>query len=726
MRLTIDKNIKNNCIAAILYSFLTYVMVYLPIRINLKETYIGVTESVFWSNYFWWYDYAISNHLNPLFNTHIFFPNGLNMSDGILPMTFFIPVTKLYGSVLSYNLYLLATFTVAGFGTFLLAKYLTSDKRVSFVAGIIFAFFPFHFGAAICHLHTFSILWVPFFVLYYIKIHEIPSKRNSTLAALFFSFNALTSWTIAIMLVIFGVIYSLMRGRLFFNKIIFKNFILFIVIAIFLMSPGLYVMLSEVLNNPNMTKSFGAFISHSADIFAFVTPSPYHPLWGDYSAEVYKKFTSNYTENLMFLGYFSIFLSTLGIFFKRKERNVKIFSVTCLVFLFLTLGPVLHVCGVYKFFGYDLTFILPGIIATKLPFLDMIRAPARYIIILMLGVSILSAYGLKWILEKLEHRGIGNAGRLSVVIISSVLILVEFMFVMPTQAVKKVPGFYHDLRDSGNKGPILELPMNLLGGRQNIIKDGKSDVDLMVSYYEYQKIHEKPFFGGYWSRIAPQYSEFLRTDPVLNFLATGQKEIFSVSGGNSVSHIKQAYGASHIVLHENFLIPSALDSITAYLGPNYSRDNSVKADPLIIYSAEEHPDSRLEANGFILSLGQGWHDLEYWGGAARDPSRWMSATGEIFVKCTSDKAAVLTFDANSYRKPRSIDVEINGDLHRISEEIKPDRFTQIRVTLSLKKGLNKIVIRPIEAPERPCDVSNSGNKDCRDLSIGIQKVHIES
>ena len=79
------------------YIIITLIMIYAPIGFDIKGKYIGKHEVVFWSNYFWWFDYS-TTHLfsNPLHNSHLFYPLGLDMVDCILPLILFIPITHIF------------------------------------------------------------------------------------------------------------------------------------------------------------------------------------------------------------------------------------------------------------------------------------------------------------------------------------------------------------------------------------------------------------------------------------------------------------------------------------------------------------------------------------------------------------------------------------------------------------------------------------------------------
>lgn len=709
-----------------LYILLTFLMVYLPAGIkDFNNFYLGHNECVFWSNYFWWTDYALEKGLNPLFDSYIFYPFGLRMSDGLLPMFLSIPLTRAFGAVASYNLYLLSTFAIAGYGAFLLVRHLIHNFSISVFAGVIFAFFPFHFGAALGHLHTFSILWIPFYLLFYIKLYEEPSSSNVFLAALFFACNALTSWTIAIMLSIFSIAYALLYWRQTFSKKFITKFFIFCLLSLFLIAPGLYLMLLEVLSNKHMVKPFDDFIFYSADLLAFFTPAPYHPILGKLTKPLAENFTGNFSENLMFVGYTVIFLASLGVIFERQDKHVRTFTILTVFFGFLTLGPFLHLNGIYKFTKFDFKLMLPGILLNKLPFINMIRVPSRYHIMVMIGLTILSGYGLSWVFKKTFRAGSARKYlQIAATLFFSTLLLFEYLFVMPVQKVEKSPETYYAIRKHPDQNPLIDLPMNLLGaGIEQRGITGTTDTSLMTHYYEYQKIHQKPFFGGYWSRIEPDYQKFLQSDAVVKFLVDGTHDIINLQGTRPLPYLQYNYQLSHVILHENFMAKDLHLKVVQFLGENYTRDCSSENDPLIVFSTSpmESKDHSVSDN-IVIGLGRGWHGRELWSLVPEIPCRWMMESAQLSLKTKTTTTAQLNLSALSFQKNRKLEIKVN-DVSLGIQEISASKFVNVKLALRLEPGVNHITLHSCDGAGRPCD-TDAHSTDERPLSFAVQNIYL--
>ncbi len=73
-----------------------------------------------------------------------------------------LPVYWLTGNIiLCYNLLFISTFALSAFGTYLLVRDLTGDKRAAFIAGLVYGFLPYRI-ASVPHVQVMSSQWMPF------------------------------------------------------------------------------------------------------------------------------------------------------------------------------------------------------------------------------------------------------------------------------------------------------------------------------------------------------------------------------------------------------------------------------------------------------------------------------------------------------------------------------------------------------------------------------------
>lgn len=115
-------------------------------------------------------------------DANIFFPHrGTLFYGDVLPVESLLgaPLLAATGNpVLAYNAVFLLTFLVSALGMFALVRRLTGSRNAAFLAGLIFAFFPYHFAHS-AHLEILFMGWIPFFFLYVHKFFDRPSAGNA-------------------------------------------------------------------------------------------------------------------------------------------------------------------------------------------------------------------------------------------------------------------------------------------------------------------------------------------------------------------------------------------------------------------------------------------------------------------------------------------------------------------------------------------------------------------
>lgn len=94
------------------------------------------------------------------------------------------------------------------------------------------------------------------------------------------------------------------------------------------------------------------------------------------------------------------------------------------------------------------------------------------------------------------------------------------------------------------------------------------------------------FTGGYETKIFPLYVQnVVKKDPVLLYLYyrdTSLKPEKIVP----LEHLHEKFGIRYLIIHPKFMNNNDLKNLSKYLGNNFSLDNSVEQDPLIIYRCD--------------------------------------------------------------------------------------------------------------------------------------------
>ena len=161
-----------------------------------------------------------------------------------------------------------------------------------------------------------------------------------------------------------------------------------------------------------------------------------------------------------------------------RARAGRAWIVFALAFVVLCLGPRLRVGGVVT------PMRMPFAIAKRVPGLDVMRTPGRYMFIGGVGFALAAGAAL----SALARRHPANATAL--VTAASVLAAVEcWPRAWPQSALPRVPAFYRQLAADPAGGAVLDLPHGLSQHAHNA-----------SAYMYYQTIHHRPIAWSYLSR----------------------------------------------------------------------------------------------------------------------------------------------------------------------------------------------------------------------------------
>jgi hypothetical protein len=149
--------------------------------------------------YWLWWDYHQTFH-DPvnLFHANVFFPYKYTMAftenDYGVSLLFFPLFALGFRPLTVHSLATLVAFAFSGYGMFRLARTLTSSNGAAWIAGIVFAFLPYHFQR-LPHLHLIFAGWIPLLLEALVLFARQRSWRRATWLGVAFTMNALTCIT---------------------------------------------------------------------------------------------------------------------------------------------------------------------------------------------------------------------------------------------------------------------------------------------------------------------------------------------------------------------------------------------------------------------------------------------------------------------------------------------------------------------------------------------------
>jgi len=474
----------------------------------------------------WWLKYAWLNHIQPNFTTMLVYPFGADIATVKgAPLNMFVYkwLTILTNEIFVYNFILLLGFLLSAVFTYYLVYFLTKNRTVSFISGIIFAFCPYHFNKAWEHFGLAQTFWVPLYSLALLKLWKKPVFKNSLLVAVVFSLMLAFDLNYAYIMSVFTLGFIIFI--LFYKKSslrFIKMFGLSVFIGSLINFSFIYPIFKTIFFIPKAdldlttahvyVRSFHYLFTHSARPLSYLLPSSAHPVFGNFTKSMFGSifYGRNSIEQTLYLGWIPLILSFIAFrTWKRKRLNaqnlkldtrysttegsseyyrripntntdnndfmISFFIFTAILGFIFSMPPYINL-GLFKVY-------FPSFFMYK--FLPAYRSYARFGILVIFAVSILAGFGLKYILQKIKTPG----KRVVFASFITCFILFEFLNIPPFHVtdLSNPPKVYEWV--SGQKGDfaIAEYPFG---------EEGMGEAQMDYDFLFYQRIHQKPLING--------------------------------------------------------------------------------------------------------------------------------------------------------------------------------------------------------------------------------------
>jgi hypothetical protein len=504
----------------------------------------GYDRYVFlWTN--WWVTHALSQG-KPLYQTTmIFYPQeaGLHfLSFSWLNTLVWWVIKPIAGSVAAYNFTVWWSWPMAGLGAYLLAREVTGRRWAAFAAGLVYAFFPYHFAQR-NHLNLLSAQWMPFALLFLIRATRRGRIADGLLAGLFFAFAGLSSWhqlTLAGLLGGLWLLYAWLTERDEWPQGNWRALALIAVTAAVLAGPLLAPLVWEQFVSPEGQNPYlGREGETQTDLVAYVLPNLYHPLWGQAAAPVHQRFLRN-KDHAVALGYVPLALAGYGLLRWRAVKQVRFWLLALLAFFLLAIGPFPRINGV----AYPQVPLPYRLVGWTFP-VSSLRNPERFNIVVGLCLALVVGIAIGDLLRRMAARRMVAV----VAVTLGALVLLEYWsWPFPTRS-PGVPEFYHQLAQEPGKFAIVDLPITN---------------DLSKEYMYYQTVHGKATVTGHVSRPPEGAYDFIEGNGLLRALWQGRRPDPTGDPVAEMAALADA-GVRYVIVHEDYMNEEDLAALSAYL-----------------------------------------------------------------------------------------------------------------------------------------------------------------
>lgn len=245
------------------------------------------------------------------------------------------------------------------------------------------------------------------------------------------------------------------------------------------------------------------------DVLAYVVPNTSHPWFGDVTRTWFMPALPDAFPE--FVGSFSLValsVIALGAYLRLLPRVWVAFTA---FFFTLSLGPFVHLAGINTY------TIGPWALLRYVPVVGMARAPSRFAIVTVLGLSLLVAFAIDGLTRR--YATSRWTGALLVALVGMELLPAPRPLF--SAAVPDVYQFIAVATNGDESGTLLELPTG--------IRDGTSSVGNFNAESEFfQTAHRRPLVGGYLSRVSRWRKRHNDSAPML-------RALFALSEGRELS-----------------------------------------------------------------------------------------------------------------------------------------------------------------------------------------------
>lgn len=515
----------------------------------------------------WWFDYALFTlKQSPAELTYLFHP--IQVEHPLLTAmawSRFVPMLAVHwGSSLTatYNAHIFLSYVLTWLFSSLLLLELTGHKATAVVAGAIFAFFPNRTMHVLYGHYTQQITYqYPLLVWALWRVWQRPSWQRGVWLGAALTLAAIVdlmplAYFAAPVTALLLLYFILTDRKRFLSKPMLTAFGVAFSFAAAILLPLVWPLFRTAIQDDLTWYQSEGIVEFSADAVALFVPLPGHILtqiWeplAAFSQDIHHWGYSD-SEAQIYAGWITLLLAGLGVWRERnRTSSVGFWFLIALATAILALGPILRLGGQIQLLAGERYIFLPYFLATKIPFLEWGRTPARLHFTTMFALMILAGYGLRYLLGRWER----PFAQTIIATMILTLILLDSMFTTNWPLLStETPSYMAEIAADLRPVAVLDIPVN---NYQN------------EKYYMwYQAVHQHPIVGGHAYRT-PQEIVDLR-----------EKIVASLPIQENIAILSQ-YNIGYVILHHNLedkenSIPTISSTLTKQVGQPAYQDEII-------------------------------------------------------------------------------------------------------------------------------------------------------
>ncbi len=646
----------------LVYALVALIITWPLVRhLNSAIAGLGVTDTYEVIRHTWWAREQILHGHNPFDQPLLTYPHPFTSR-----VMWAYPLQHLPGALLALvmspvaavNLVMIATLALNGWAAYTLGMALSDGKRAAAVlGGLVFEALPVVQGhLSVGHPGIISLYGLALFALCWRRVLFAPDEERDARGAwraagwggVWFAITALTYISqlvfVLLPLVALSGLYLLLWDR---ARLVRRGAALrsqpwlqagaMLALGGLLITPFYMPLLTDAGRAELGDVAETGRVAFSADLLAFISPSPFGPLDDlglspDYARDV---LGVNSAEGTAYLGVIAFGLALLALV---KRREARLWGFVGLGAMLLSLGPLLnvrHELVQVRFEDYHSYVTLPWAFFQQLPFLDSSRTPGRFNALTGLALSACVSLGAAVLFSGLRRRAV----QVALVIACGAVIVVEYQLFSPfPMQDAHLPAYFDTLAQADDVRAVLDLP-------------SQNRLALKIGLYQ-QIAHHQALIAGYTLRRTAQNPALLA---VLDRAtagpdASGLPEIST----EMIPYLFSTAGADRVIIHKQFYADAVrvVDRLRGVFGDPEYEDDQIAA--FVVPRTDFPPDAFA-----VAASAEGWStpvDISdgFTGAFLTGAGEWSIFTGQPFGE--------LTFRSAPYHTPHRIAVWLDDHL----------------------------------------------------------------
>jgi hypothetical protein len=525
--------------------WLTLAAVYLAVTLvmtwpifNLRHvtsaSYEGDARLIIWT--LAWDNHAVLARL-PLFESNIFYPahDSLAYNEHLFGISLFtLPIYALtHNPVLAYNIVWLLSYVLCGLATHVLLRRYVASDLAAFAGSLVFTFSFYKMLHGHGHLQQIWTWLLPLSLLLLDRWIDRASWGRAFAWAAVTILQLLGSWYVALMTIMANVV--LLAWRLLTrrpDRPLVRAAQLIVVTATAVAVVWPFARHYRTLQPASAREA----ASMSADADSYLLPAE-----NTWTGQAFIKFVRRgprgmFGERTMTIGWIALALAIAGIAGIRDgvgsdPKWLVPYVILSVVALLLSLGPPAHASG----------WSLYSFAAERLPAFGGFRSPARFGLLVLLGVSVFAALGSEVLIRRLP------SGRAAMFVVIPLMLSEWFVIGFPGKRPQPflTPDIY--------RSPQVQSAHALVS-----LPDYRTDPHWFwePDYLLYSTVHWRPIVNGYGRTEPPDHSHAI-------------SHMMAFPGPNNARSMREL-GVQYVVLHASRYPDGAADILrVAQASPEY-------------------------------------------------------------------------------------------------------------------------------------------------------------